>query len=310
MKQGIIILFLFVAAACGGPSKQQTADDTTTSGTITVSCDESLRPIMEAEKEVFESLYPNAHINMVFMNEFDAIQYMLHDSARLALVTRQLTDEETKVLQEQQISHARYHKLGYDAVAFIMNDQNKDTSFSLEQVKDLLSGKIHNWSQIGSNSSLGEIQVVFDSPRSGAVRFLEDSVLKGSQLGKNSYALKSNPEVLEYVKKNKNALGIIGVSWISDLDDSQSRYFLDGIKVAEVQPVIMRVAGITNKPIQGNIALKQYPYWRMMQVVSREMRTGLGTGFASFMESEPGQKIILKGGLVPYRSSIRTVTIN
>jgi phosphate transport system substrate-binding protein len=40
------------------------------------------------------------------------------------------------------------------------------------------------------------------------------------------------------------------------------------------------------------------------------MRSGLGTGFASFMESEPGQKIILKGGLVPQRSSIRTINLN
>jgi phosphate transport system substrate-binding protein len=72
----------------------------------------------------------------------------------------------------------------------------------------------------------------------------------------------------------------------------------------------MRVAGINNKPMQGNIALKQYPYWRQIKVASREMRTGLGTGFAGFMESEPGQKIILKGGLVPFRSSIRTINLD
>jgi phosphate transport system substrate-binding protein len=62
--------------------------------------------------------------------------------------------------------------------------------------------------------------------------------------------------------------------------------------------------------MQGNIELKQYPYWRQIKVASREMRTGLGTGFAGFMESEPGQKIILKGGLVPFRSSIRTINLD
>jgi phosphate transport system substrate-binding protein len=247
---------------------------------------------------------------MVYLSEFDAIQYMLKDSARLAIVTRELNESELAVLKEQKISKARYHKIGYDAIAFILNQENKDTSFSLAQINGLLSGQITEWKQISAQSKLGKIQVVFDHPKSGSIRYLEDSVLKGSTMGKNCFALQNNPAVLDYVQQNKNAIGIIGVSWISDLDDTQAKFFLNNIKVAEIEPILMRVAGITNKPIQGNIALKQYPYWRNIKVVSREMRSGLGTGFASFMESEPGQKIILKGGLVPQRSSIRTINLN
>lgn len=302
-----LLLLLF---SCNNSNQGPTYTDTPTQGSITVSCDESLRPIMDAELQVFESLYPDAKIKVVYMNEYEAIQYMLKDSARLAIVTRDLTPEERAVLQEQKISNARYHKLGYDAVAFILNPQNKDTSFSLQQVKGLLNGQITNWNQVNAKNNLGNIQVVFDSPKSGAIRLLEDSVLKGSALGKNCFALKNNPEVIDYVQKHPSAVGIIGVSWISDTDDVQTKFFLDNIHVADVEPILMRVSGINNKPMQGNIALKQYPYWRMVRAVSREMRTGLGTGFASFMESEPGQKIFLKGGLVPFRSSIRTVTIN
>lgn len=304
---GLLLLVTFWA--CGNDTTKENLD-TTTSGEITVSCDESLKPIIEAEQMVFQELHPNAKINMIYLSEYDAIQYMLKDSARLAIVTRELNESELAVLKEQKISKARYHKIGYDAIAFILNPENKDTSFSLAQIKGLLSGEILDWKQISELSKLGKIQVVFDHPKSGAIRYLEDSVLKGSSIGKNCFALQDNPAVLDYVQQNKNAIGIIGVSWISDLDDTQAKFFLNNIKVAEVEPILMRVAGITNKPIQGNIALKQYPYWRNIKVVSREMRSGLGTGFASFMESEPGQKIILKGGLVPQRSSIRTVNLN
>ncbi|MCG9880693.1 MAG: substrate-binding domain-containing protein [Bacteroidia bacterium] len=310
IKKIIFGLSFLALVACSDEPKSKESLDTTTSGEITVSCDESLKPIIEAEHMVFEELHPKAKINMVYMSEYDAIQYMLKDSARLAIVTRELNEDELKVLKNQKISKARYHKIGYDAIAFILNTENTDTSFSLAQIKGLLSGEISTWNQVNPASKLGAIQVVFDSPKSGAIRYLEDSVLNGKSVGKNCFALSDNPAVLEYVQKNKNAIGIIGVSWISDVDDSQTKFFLNNIKVAEVEPVIMRVAGITNKPIQGNIALKQYPYWRNMKVVSREMRSGLGTGFASFMESEPGQKIILKGGLVPQRSSIRTINLN
>ncbi|MDZ4668077.1 MAG: substrate-binding domain-containing protein [bacterium] len=303
------ILLVSLLSGCANNSGSQAPKDTVSTGEITVACDESLKPIMEAEKMVFEGLYTNAKINMLFMSEFEAVQYLLKDSARLAIITRELKPDELAVLKEQKISKARYHKIGYDAIAFIMHATNKDTSLSLNQVKGLMSGELHNWNQINPNNNFGEIQIVFDNPTSGAIRLLQDSVLKGLPLGKNCFALKGNEAVLEYVEKNKNAIGIIGVSWISDTDDLNARQFLDNIKVAEVEPILMRVAGINNKPMQGNIALKQYPYYRLIKVVSREMREGLGTGFASFMESEPGQKIILKGGLVPYRSSIRTINL-
>lgn len=303
----LIFTFLITGIfSCTGNTQDKKVE-TTTIGEITVSCDESLRPIIEAEEMVFEHLYPKGIINIIYCSEQEAVRMMIHDSARMAIITRELTKDETLQLNEQKISHARYFKIGYDAIAFILNPANKDTSFTRAQVKSLLSGEINSWDQLNKNNSLGKIQIVFDNPSSGAVRLLQDSVLNGNKLGKTSFALKSNPEVIKYVEENKNAIGIIGVSWISDKDDSVVRYFLDNIKVAEIEPVIMRVAGITNKPIQGNIALKQYPYWRTIIVNSRELKEGLGTGFVSFMGSEPGQKIILKGGLVPYRSSIRTI---
>ncbi len=71
---------------------------------------------MDAELQVFESLYLKAKIKVVYLSEYEAIQYMLKDSARLAIVTRELNEEERAVLKEQKISNPRYHKLGYDAV--------------------------------------------------------------------------------------------------------------------------------------------------------------------------------------------------
>ena len=306
----VFLCFALTEFGCNNLPQNNGIEDTPTKGTITISCDESLKPIIEAEIMVFEQLYSFARINAVFCSEKEAIDLLLSDSVRMAIITRELNENETAVLKSQKISGARYHKIGYDAVAFILNPSNMDTSFKLAQVKQILSGQINHWNQISPLNKLGDIRIVFDNPSSGAIRMLRDSVLNGNQLGKNCFALKSNPEVIKYVEENKNAIGIIGVSWISDTDDSLVKYFLSNIKVAEIEPINLRLAGITNKPIQGNIALKQYPYWRQIKVASREMRVGLGTGFASFMESDPGQKIILKGGLVPFHSSIRTINLN
>jgi phosphate transport system substrate-binding protein len=314
MKRQINILMLAMGiltlASCGGNSTQNKGEDTATSGTITVSADESLKPIIEAEEAVFESIYPNAHLNIVYTNEYDAIDMVMKDSARIAIVTREMLPEEKAALDAAKIT-PRYSPFAYDAIAIILNQENKDTVFTIEQVKQILNGTYTAWNQLNPKSTLGKLQVVFDSPKSGAVRHLTDSVLQGKKLAPHCFAVQSNPEVIAHVEQNKNAIGIIGVNWISDKDDSLMRGFLSKIKVAELVPLNPdKAEARTMKPWQAYISLKQYPLWRKVQILSREARVGLGTGFASFIASDKGQRIVLKSGLVPATAPIRIIEVN
>lgn len=295
---------LFACSDSKGPK------DTATSGNITIAADESLKPIIDAQIEVFESIYANAHINVIYTNEYEAMRLLGIDSARLAIVTRDLYPEEKKPLDELKI-RTRNTTIAYDAIAFIMHPENKDTVLTTGQIQKILSGEYQMWSDIRSSLPKEKIQVVFDSPKSGAVRMLKDSLLPNAELGKNCFAVQSNPEVIEYVSNNKYAIGIIGVAWISDSDDSLSVSFTQKVKVAELVPADPENAeAATMKPFQAYIALKQYPFWRQVQIVSREGRMGLGTGFASFVASDRGQRIILKSGLVPALAPVRLVQIN
>jgi phosphate transport system substrate-binding protein len=121
----------------------------------------------------------------------------------------------------------------------------------------------------------------------------------------------SNPAVIEYVEKNPNSIGIIGMSWISDQDDSLSHGFVNRIRVAELVPADPANAeASTMKPYQAYVALKQYPLWRNVEIVNCSGRTGLGTGFASFVASDRGQRIVLKAGMVPATAPVRIVKLN
>lgn len=284
--------------------------DTSTSGKITIAVDESLKPIIEAEKEVFEALYPNAKLTIEYTNEIHAIQLLSKDSARIAIVSRELNEDEKAYFDKQKLV-PRTIIIGYDAIALIMNKSRKDTILSLTQVKDLLTGNITNWQQLNKSNSNEEIQVVFDNAQSGAIRFLKDSLLEGKNPAKNCYAVKNNPLVIEQVEKNQNTIGIIGVSWISDLDDSLSTNFLQKIQVININPKNPETAEATTmKPYQAYIALKQYPLYRNIYIINPEGRYGLGTGFASFINSDKGQRIILKSGLVPAHAPIRIIQLN
>lgn len=306
---GMYCIGFAALVSCGGSNSNQPKTDTATSGTITVAADESLRPIVEAEVEVFESIYKDAHLNVVYTNEYDAMRMLVQDSARIAITSRELLPEEKAVLEKAVIT-PRYAPFCNDAIAIIMNKAMTDTILTLSQVKALLDGTYTQWKDLNPKNKAGNIQVVFDNPKSGAVRHLKDSILKGKELGKHCFAVANNAAVIDYVAENKNAIGLIGVNWISDRDDSVATGFINKVRICELVPIDIETAEArTMKPYQAYIALKQYPLWRKVQITMREPRVGLGTGFASFVASDKGQRIVLKSGLVPATAPIRIVEL-
>jgi phosphate transport system substrate-binding protein len=265
--------------------------------------DESLKPLIEAEVETFEGLYPKADIEALYYPEVDAIDALMSDSVRVAVVTRRFTAEEKEYFKNIRITPTELD-VAISAVALIINRNNVDSLINMDQIRSILEGKINLWSQLGSKNKAG-IEIVFDNPNSGLIRHLKDSVANVKTLPANTFAVENNEAVIDHVSKNENALGLIGLEWISDKDDSTSNSFLERIRV-------MSVAGDSAhfKPYQAYLALRYYPLSRRITLLSREARSGLGTGFMAFVASEGGQRIILKAGLVPVTMPLRVVEIN
>ena len=123
------------------------------------------------------------------------------------------------------------------------------------------------------------------------------------------FSVKTNDEVINFVEKHPEAVGIIGVNWISDPRDSISHSFLSKIKVVSITPEFNSEGTDFFSPHPAYIANKQYPFIRAVYTISRETFTGLGSGFTSFVAGDAGQRIILKMGLVPAYMPVRLVEI-
>jgi phosphate transport system substrate-binding protein len=297
------IIPLLVLASCADRGKDGKVLDNNTSGTITITVDESLKPLIDAEIDTFEAIYRNAHINVIYTNESDAIAAMLEDSARMAIVTRVLTPQEEEYLKKQAIN-GKKQWIAKSGIALIVHRENKDTLITLDQFKKVLTGT-NNLSLLDKKFTNKPIVVVFDQPNSGIVRYLRDSVVQFDSLPSYCYAVNGNAQVIDYVSKNPQAIGLIDVSWISDRDDSTANSFLSGIKV-------MGIARDTEyfQPYQAYIADHSYPLRRNITILSREARMGLGSGFTAFVASEKGQRIVLKSGIVPATMPIRVIQVN
>ena len=305
---GLCICASFLASCNQSGSINYT--DTPTFGQIKIVSDETLRPICDYEIQMFESLYQNAKITPLYLPEKEAFKLLLADSVRFILSTRKLTKSEEKFFEAKKF-FPRQREIAKDAIAVLLHPSNKDSIFSVETIKDILTGKIKQWKQIDPKSKLGKIQVVFDNPTSSTVSFVVDSLTKESKLAKDLSAMDYNKDVIDYVSRNPNALGFIGVSWVSDRTDSTALTFLKKIKVALLSKEKEATYANSNKPFQAVIAQQMYPLTRSIYVINSEPRQGLASGFAAFVASYKGQLIILKSGLLPATQpvNIRTVQL-
>ena len=224
-----------------------------------------------------------------------AFKYLRNDSCRFILVTRMPDKADSSWFLNQKI-RPRITTIAQDAIVVIVNKENKDTSFSYKTLSGILNGEIARWSQVKAENDSGKIKVIFDHKESGIVRLIQDKFGKDQKLNKEFFALHSELDVMDYVSKDLNAIGFISSKSLSDYSDSITQNLVKNIKV-----VWLSDEGKTGfyLPDQSSIASGKYPLVRTIYALSREARSGLGTGFIAFMTADKGQRIILKAGLVP-----------
>jgi phosphate transport system substrate-binding protein len=305
----LLALVLFIEVACVNKSntkKDGTPADTPTTGVLNLWSEEGLKPILTTSIDVFDSIYDKAKINPTYKDEADIVQGLINDSIEVGLITRNLTKEELDYFKQYGFT-PRTTMIAYDAIAVILHPANRDTVFTVSELKDILSGKVTTWKQRNSNGPAGEIVAVFDNAGAGTVRYAKDSILVGEPMSAKANALKTNEDVIEYVSKNKGAIGLISANWISDTDDSGVQTFLKEVRLAEIG---LEAGKESFTPHQAYLATGQYPLKRTIWYIDATARNfGLGAGFASFLASDRGQRIILKSGLLPATMPLRLIKL-
>ncbi|KAA3440147.1 PstS family phosphate ABC transporter substrate-binding protein [Rufibacter hautae] len=306
-----LFTFLFTAGvafatfSCGQSGSKNT--DTPTSGSIKISADESYAPIVDSQIQTFQGLYKYAKVQAVYKPEAQVVHDLLTDTIRFAIMARPLNDREKAEFEKLKLT-PRMNKIAVDGIALIINKENTDTTLTLQQIRSIFTGKTTSWSQLDPTAKDGKITIVFDNSNSSTARFILDSINQKQPLPPNTYASTSNSNLVDYVAQNRNAIGVIGVNWISDRRDSTAISFLNKVNVVGIS----RSDNPTSvddfiQPYQGYLAQGTYPLRREVFIISKEARAGLGTGFASFISGDKGQRIILKSGLVPASMPVRIV---
>lgn len=299
IKNPFFVILFFLLTGCKSSTVERQSD-TIDSGTIYISVDESFRPVIDSEIQVFEALHPEAKIIPTYKPEADCIKDFKVDSVRMVIITRRYTQQEEDFMIDSLKLGPKSLELARDAVAVIVNPSSQDTLFDMGQIYQILTGKFSK-----------NLIPIFDGTRAtSTVRFIIDSVLRGDSLTPKTMAAKSSEGVIDYVSKNPDAVGFIGVSWIGNHDDTAQLSFLKKVKMAWLESTDK--PGSFVLPWQANIYYRRYPMIRDLFYILKEKNTGLGKGFANFLSGEQGQLIFKRAYLWPAQMNfnIRVTKLN
>lgn len=296
------LMLLLLVPGCHDKNANISTGDSPVSGTIHISVDESFRPVMEAQIQMYESSFPGTHIIAAYKTEADCLKDFFRDSlTRMVIITRGLSEKEDKYLFDSIGYHPGWNALAKDAITIIVNAKNTDTLFTLDRLKSQLTGRSHR-----------DQSVVFDGLNAtSTIRYISDSILKGLPFDSSVVkATTGSQEVINYVAEHENAIGFVGIGWVGNPEDSAQVNQLQKVRIAYVQCDQCEGTPYV-KPMQQSILTRRYPLVRGLYYAVKENYRGLGTGFIDFLKYERGQLIFKRAYLGSVmRFDVRDVKLN
>jgi phosphate transport system substrate-binding protein len=283
LLKNIIPAFLALTLlSCGGDQSNTQETDTVGMGQITVTADPSLQPVVTQLQEMFEYHKSGTKIKLKFLPEQMAINQMLLDSARVAIVTRELSPNELQILSVKKITYKPL-RVGIDALVLVMAKGASKSAISLQELKEIATGK---------NSS---IELVVDNANSSNLKFFIDKLGFSSTKGIYLNTQPTTQAIVNYVASHANAIGLLGLNTIGNKADPVQTAYRQKVKYLAVSNDSLSAS----KPSEQALINQKYPLARPVYMLTKESRQGLGTGFINFSLGQTGQLIVEKTGMVP-----------
>lgn len=194
----------------------------------------------------------------------------------ICTASRSLLPEETKILAEKYGSIGISTYIARDAICILVNKSNPISNLTLVRLKEIFTGRITNWKEIGGNDT--PIEPVRRNDNSGTAAHFKTRVLEEDDFGKYVSAKPSVENLIEEIEENKNAIGFSGL-------------------VHSTTSKILSVDGIY--PTKESIKSGSYPLGRYLHLYTISTPTGVVKEFIDWILNSTSQRIIEQNGFVP-----------
>jgi phosphate transport system substrate-binding protein len=284
-----------VFSACNNSDTKKEIENTPASGTLKLLADDTFKPLLGTSIETFESINPNAKIIIQYKPQEKAFAELIEGNADVIIAGRPPSEIEEEQIEKKGLQ-AKVNLIASDALAFIVSKNYPHKEITEDKIAGILSGDLN-------------LQLVCDKNSSGNLAYLKNRFNLSGEI-KNIVAAGSDSAVVEYISSHPTAIGIIGMAFISDYDDVKVKERLSKVNLLTIQYKDSTGKLREGYPVQEDLVTRKYPFIRDIFIINLDGKMNLGSGFANFLVSERGQRIVLKSGLMPFRMPTREILIN
>ncbi len=234
-------------------------------------------PIADAFAEYFKSIDPKLEITVKKTGSGDGAAALIDGRCDIATMSRFMKDDEFAKAVGNKILPVAW-TVAMDGVCVVVHPSNPVAKLTSAQVRDIYSGKITNWSQVGGPGM--PIVVISRDTSSGTYETFETLIMKKQPMAAGVEYVNANPQAQTRVKTTQGAIAYVGLG------------FLEGVKVLSIDGI---------KPSRQTVANGTYPLSRPLFMFTNGFPK-LGSPlyrFVTFHLSEKGQELVEAKGFVP-----------
>lgn len=294
------ILLLF--SSCSDFSYTGKGKDIPVAGELELWIDQGDSLVMAQMIDMFQSEYPKAEIKAVYASEADILKAINSGECKACILNRDFSRKEIEAIESGNVKVRSAH-IAKTSVAVISNKLNPLKQLSLKELRAIL---VKDFAGV-NNPQVNDLVPVFDHVGGSNFQVLRNSLFPDlSGVPGHIRSLRSPSSVMAWVAEHENALGFIGVNWLSDNQDTSAFRYLRKLNVVKIQ-------GDSDQnfhyPFQSQIKAKQYPFRLEMFIHDIQGYSGLASGLTAYICSQPGQVLIKKSGLIPAIDHGRTIEL-
>lgn len=284
----IFILFLlssFIVASCNLSSQSPSNLSTKY---IENKGSDTIVNLALAWAEKYQGENPDVRISVTGGGSGTGIAALINGTVGIANASRSIKEEEIESAKANGVDPVE-HVIARDAIAVIVNPENPVSELTLQQLSDIYSGKINNWSEVGGEDR--PIVRLSRETNSGThVYFLETVLRLGDKENKTLFStdtllLPSSEGIILEVRQNPNAIGYDGLGYVPD--------DLKMIAIAKED------GGAYVLPSIPTVNDKSYPIARDLYMYTDGEPTGIVKDYLDWILSDEAQEIVAELGFVP-----------
>lgn len=246
---------------------------------IAVKGSTTVQPIMQKAVEAFMAQHKGVSVSISASGSGDGAKALIDGSTPLAMLSREMKESEIKQAKDKGVTPKQI-TIAYDCITPVVNSANPVKSISMQQLKDIYTGKIRDWKDLGGNP--GGIVIISRDSSSGTFEYWGEHVLKKERVVATALMQASNGAVAQAVSKNKYAIGYVGLAYAH----------APGLKNLAVEGVL----GSVETTLNGT-----YPISRGLYLYSNGEPAGDVAKLVNYILSDAGQKIVAQVDYVPLK---------